>query len=821
MERHDVGAFGDHGDIAVLGFGQHLGECRGEIVAAGHAGDRAVGRRETGRHEDDAADPERLEQHLGLPFVDIRQRLGVERVEERAGAHRDEAFLRGAELVGADALAAFRDDDQRAAVLEDVDRRHHALDGLIIGAVERISGGARDDGAELARHLDRDGVAHEIDRRRVARHDLAEAREDQVALLVEDRVEAVDPPADHAQDLQLLLVQRIAVEIAARRQRILHEARGMEGADRRVMRDAGRHDLAAAGPAGHEMRLDETGGDADVGLHEPAVDADGNATRRRLAQHYVIRVVARVVVHHRDVLQHPRVADQIGELVAEIGAVQAGRDENRDAAERDARAGQAGFRFCGNARTLCRRRQHFQGLLEWFGIPYMGPGLLGSAIGIDKSFQNKLINVATNQKKKSLTISKKEWDLANKSDLFSALINEIGFPFVVKSPHQGSSIGVAIVKKRSTEEFSKAMSQCFFETTISQKDWSKLTRRQKKNLMDKMLNLSEGIGFPVVLDRETIYHPTTLIKTLDNYLSTSEEAILSSYNSEDFVLIEEFIDGREFSIGIIQDDDLKAYALPPTEIYGNTEAFDFKSKYQTNTTKKRIPVDTNFTNLEKIESSALTAFEFTGMSVVCRIDGFLTPANEIILHDPNTLPGMSPTSLIFKQLIEIGISITQGITYLIRQSCIQRKRSGKHTHKYAALVERIDALMQASNAKAKKKVAIIFGENADDYSKAQLAFNQFAASEEYNGTCICAARNGNYYQIPINKMFKGDILEFGQSIGAPTHEFVQKLVTKTEKIRNFYAGEVDFKVKKIEKDHIQNDFDLLYSSQKENFIESI
>ncbi|SOE22790.1 D-alanine-D-alanine ligase [Spirosomataceae bacterium TFI 002] len=462
-----------------------------------------------------------------------------------------------------------------------------------------------------------------------------------------------------------------------------------------------------------------------------------------------------------------------------------------------------------------------QGLLEWFGIPYMGPGLLGSAIGIDKSFQNKLINVATNQKKKSLTISKKEWDLANKSDLFSALINEIGFPFVVKSPHQGSSIGVAIVKKRSTEEFSKAMSQCFFETTISQKDWSKLTRRQKKNLMDKMLNLSEGIGFPVVLDRETIYHPTTLIKTLDNYLSTSEEAILSSYNSEDFVLIEEFIDGREFSIGIIQDDDLKAYALPPTEIYGNTEAFDFKSKYQTNTTKKRIPVDTNFTNLEKIESSALTAFEFTGMSVVCRIDGFLTPANEIILHDPNTLPGMSPTSLIFKQLIEIGISITQGITYLIRQSCIQRKRSGKHTHKYAALVERIDALMQASNAKEKKKVAIIFGENADDYSKAQLAFNQFAASEEYNGTCICAARNGNYYQIPINKMFKGDILEFGQSIGAPTHEFVQKLVTKTEKIRNFYAGEVDFKVKKIEKDHIQNDFDLLYSSQKENFIESI
>lgn len=462
-----------------------------------------------------------------------------------------------------------------------------------------------------------------------------------------------------------------------------------------------------------------------------------------------------------------------------------------------------------------------QGLLEWFGIPYLGAGMLGSSIGIDKSFQNKLLNVATAQKKKSLTISKKEWDNANKSDLFSSLINEIGFPFVIKSPHQGSSIGVAIVKKRSLEEFTRSMSQCFFETSISQKDWSKLTRRQKKNLMDKMLNLSEGIGFPVVLEKETIYHPTALIKKLDNYLKEKEEAIISSYNSEDFVLLEEFIEGREFSMGLIQDDDLKTFALPPTEIYGDVETFDFKSKYQTNTTKKRIPVETSLANLDLMESKAISAFKFTGMSVICRVDGFLTPSNEIILHDPNTLPGMSPTSLIFKQLIEIGISVTQGITYLIRQSCIQRKRSGKHTHRYAALVDTIDKLMEESKSKKKKAVAIIFGENAEDYSVAQLTFNRFAASEEYIGTCICAAKNGFYYQIPLSKMFKADISEFGTSIGAPAHEFVQKLINKTSHIRTKYAGEVDFKVKKIEKEMIQKEFDLIYSSSKSSFVDTI
>ena len=90
---------------------------------------------------------------------------------------------------------------------------------------------------------------------------------DEVAVLVDHRVERVEF-ADHAHDLELLLVQRIADQVALDGERILHEARGMEGADGRVAGDAGRHHLAAAGPAGHEMRLDQAGGDAQIGLDE-------------------------------------------------------------------------------------------------------------------------------------------------------------------------------------------------------------------------------------------------------------------------------------------------------------------------------------------------------------------------------------------------------------------------------------------------------------------------------------------------------------------------------------------------------------------------
>ena len=92
---------------------------------------------------------------------------------------------------------------------------------------------------------------------------------DQVAIFVDDRVERVEV-AEPADDLELLLVQRIADQVALNGERIFHEARGMEGADGFVAGDAGRDDLAAAGPAGHEMRLDEAGGDAQIGLDEAA-----------------------------------------------------------------------------------------------------------------------------------------------------------------------------------------------------------------------------------------------------------------------------------------------------------------------------------------------------------------------------------------------------------------------------------------------------------------------------------------------------------------------------------------------------------------------
>jgi D-alanine-D-alanine ligase len=440
---------------------------------------------------------------------------------------------------------------------------------------------------------------------------------------------------------------------------------------------------------------------------------------------------------------------------------------------------------------------NIQGVLEWLNIPYMGPGILGSAIGIDKPVQNHLIELATGQEKKFFTISKKQWKATESADLLAEVIQKVGFPFVVKAPHQGSSIGVAIVKKRSLEEFQKAMSQCFFEFIITAKDWSALSSRQKKNNMQKIANLDEGIGFPVAIGQQMIHHPADLLEFLNIYLKDAPEAILSSLHGEDHILIEEFITGQEFSCGVIQDDDGKAYALPPSEVYGDIQTFDYKSKYKSNISKKRIPVLTSDANLADIHAKILIAFESTSMSVISRIDGFLTPNDVVILHDPNTIPGMSPASFIFKQLAEIGFNITQSITYFIRQSIRERIRAGKNIFHLQKLLDGLDQQIALAKNNPRKKIAIQFGENEGEYKTAQASYGKYAASVEYEPIPVCNARNGSKYQIPVNLMFKPDILEFGQSVGLPKHTFIEANIESTLTFRNFYIGDVDFKVKKL------------------------
>ena len=172
----------------------------------------------------------------------------------------------------------------------------------------------------------------------MARDDFSKCDVDEVAILVDHRVERIEF-TNHADDLELLLVQRVADQIALDGERVLHEPGGVEGANGRMAGNAGRHHFAAAGPAGHEMRLDQARGDAQISLDEDPVDTDRRVARGGRAKIDMVMRVARVVVHYPHIRHHPRIAHHLGQFVAQVRAMQAGRDQDRDLVEWDAAPG--------------------------------------------------------------------------------------------------------------------------------------------------------------------------------------------------------------------------------------------------------------------------------------------------------------------------------------------------------------------------------------------------------------------------------------------------------------------------------------------------
>lgn len=98
-----------------------------------------------------------------------------------------------------------------------------------------------------------------------------------------------------------------------------------------------------------------------------------------------------------------------------------------------------------------------QGLLELAGIPYTGPGVSSSAVCMDKIFTKRILENAGLPTAKFVVYRREECE--NISKVIDDIIDKIGLPMVLKSPCQGSSIGVVIVKGK--EDMSNAIEEVF------------------------------------------------------------------------------------------------------------------------------------------------------------------------------------------------------------------------------------------------------------------------------------------------------------------------------------------------------------------------
>ena len=119
---------------------------------------------------------------------------------------------------------------------------------------------------------------------------------------------------------------------------------------------------------------------------------------------------------------------------------------------------------------------------------------------------------------------------------------------------------------------------------------------------------------------------------------------------DDVVVIEEYVKGREFSIGVINGK-----ALPIIEIIPKEGFYDYKNKYQAGLTEEICPAQLDENTTKIMQDLAVKAYKALGLQVYSRIDFILSQNGEPYCLEANTLPGMTPTSLLPQEASKIGL----------------------------------------------------------------------------------------------------------------------------------------------------------------------
>ncbi len=408
-----------------------------------------------------------------------------------------------------------------------------------------------------------------------------------------------------------------------------------------------------------------------------------------------------------------------------------------------------------------------QGLLESLNIPYTGSGIRACSIGMDKAYQKKLMEKGGFDCPKVFEISRTQWlNKTDSSSFYRKAKEEIRFPLVIRPANQGSSIGVSIVKETADQSnFEALVDKAFFIKNISPLEWQARSQEEKRIAVQEIIDIRDGIGFPISVEGKLIYHPEELLLFLNNRSEKTEadNIQLISHQTEQKAIVEAFIHGKEFSCIVAQLEDGSTVALPPTEIIKGSEVFDYRSKYLPGLSRKVTPIDLPDQAIQAIRQECQRLFEYFEFNVYARIDGFITDEGKIFLNDPNTTSGMLPSSFFFHQAAEIGMNPSQFLTYIIRTSIQERIRTSNTIPVWSGLLYELDQKILALNQgqHRKKTIGVIMGgysfERHISVESGRNIFEKLASSSDYEAIPIFltgSADNIELYQLPNNLLLK-------------------------------------------------------------------
>jgi D-alanine-D-alanine ligase len=215
---------------------------------------------------------------------------------------------------------------------------------------------------------------------------------------------------------------------------------------------------------------------------------------------------------------------------------------------------------------------------------------------------------------------------------------------------------IAMDKAESKIAFARHGIQGAPGITVTAEEW----RNNPTHIEESIQHL--GLPIFVKAARGGSSRGTVKVKDYKDFSSAMLEAL--SYDSK--VLVESAIVGAEVECAVLQiGREVKASIPGKVWIDPHFEFYNFEAKYLDGATRIDIPAPFDPLVNETIREYAVKAYKAIGASGLARVDFFVTPTNEIIINEINTMPGFTPTSAFPKMWAASGIAYKELITTLL------------------------------------------------------------------------------------------------------------------------------------------------------------
>jgi D-alanine-D-alanine ligase len=187
--------------------------------------------------------------------------------------------------------------------------------------------------------------------------------------------------------------------------------------------------------------------------------------------------------------------------------------------------------------------------------------------------------------------------------------------------------------------------------TVTEDNLEQLADRTLLPAVVKPIDSGSSIGVYIAQNREELVH-----------------ALRESIKLGGRTVLEQYVRGREIQVAILDDK-----ALPSIEIIPKQGFYDYENKYQPGAALEVCPAEIPAEWERKVGEAALTVFHLVGLSVYARADFIVTEDGTPYFLEINTLPGMTPTSLVPQEAAVVGIDYGTLCETIIQKSLEARK----------------------------------------------------------------------------------------------------------------------------------------------------